>query len=211
MIDALPLAGTTIRLRLPGTGSFLPVRLLKVDERGITVSAEPGYDRAFAPGKKVTIEWSEELAINVVDGTIAAAVEDEKRPRLAIRLSEEEVERIQRREHVRVHVELPFTLWTPRDGAKGQKGHTIDISGSGMLVTGKLELWPEDELEIELELPGEDEPIDLLAAVARHVKPNAVGLRYTQILPGHRDRIIKELFRVQQEHLAARAGTRVVE
>jgi c-di-GMP-binding flagellar brake protein YcgR len=211
VIDALPLAGTTIRLRLPGTGSFLPVRLLKVDERGITVSAEPGYDRSFAPGKKVTIEWTEELAINVVDGTIAAAVEDEKRPRLAIRLSEEEVERIQRREHVRVHVELPLTLWTPRDGAKGQKGHTIDISGSGMLVTGKLELWPEDELEIELELPGEDEPIELMAVVARHVKPNAVGLRYTQILPGHRDRIIKELFRVQQEHLAARAGTRVVE
>ena len=211
MIDALPLPGTTVRLRLPGTGSFEPVRLLKVDERGITVSTEPGYDRAFAPGKKVTIEWTEELAIHVVDGTIAASVDDEKRPRLAIRLSEEEVERIQRREHVRVHIELPFTLWTPRDGAKGQKGTTIDISGSGMLVTGKLELWPEDELEIELELPGEDEPIELMAVVARHVKPNAVGLRYTQILPGHRDRIIKELFRVQQEHLAARAGSRVVE
>jgi c-di-GMP-binding flagellar brake protein YcgR len=211
VIDALPLAGTTLRLRLPGTGSTLPVRLLKVDERGITVSTDPGYDSSFAPGKNVSIEWTEDLAIHVVDGQIAAAVDDEKRPRLAIRLSEEEVERIQRREHVRVQVQLPFTLWTPRDGAKGQKGHTIDISGSGMLVTGDLELWPEDELEIELELPGEDEPIELMAAVARHVKPNAVGLRYTQILPGHRDRIIKELFKVQQEQLAARAGTRVVE
>ena len=211
MIDALPLPGATIRLRLPGTGSFEPVRLLKVDERGITVSADPGYDRAFAPGKRVSVEWTEELAIHVIDGQIAASVEDDKRPRLAIRLSAEEVERIQRREHVRVQIELPLTLWTPRDGAKGQKGSTIDISGSGMLVTGDLELWPEDELEIELDLPGEDEPIELTAVVARHVKPNAVGLRYTQILPGHRDRIIKELFRVQQELLAARAGSKVAE
>lgn len=210
MIGALPLPGTTVRLRVPGTGSTLATRLLKVDERGITVSTEPGYDKGFAPGRKVTIEWTEDLAIHVIDGLIAASVDDEKRPRLAIRLSEEEVERIQRREHVRVQVELPFTLWTPRDGAKGQKGHTIDISGSGMLVTGELELWPEDELEIELELPGEHEPLELMAVVARHVKPNAVGLRYTQILPGHRDRIIRELFKVQQEQLAARAGSKVV-
>jgi hypothetical protein len=207
--QSLPLPGTTVRLRVPGTGSYLPARLLKVDERGVTVSTDPGYDRAFAPGRPVTVEWSEELAIHVVDGLIAAAVEDENRPRLAIRLTDD-VARIQRREHVRVAVELPFRAWTPRDGAKGQRGTTLDVSGSGMLATGELELWPDDEVEIELELPDED-PVELVAIVARHVKPNAVGFRYTSILPGHRDRIIKFLFKVQQEQLAARAGSKVVE
>jgi c-di-GMP-binding flagellar brake protein YcgR len=203
----LPLPGTTIRLRVPGTGSVLPARTEKADERGLTASTEPGYDPAFAPGRQVIVEWTDGAAVRVVRGQIAASVDDERRPRLAIRLSDEDVERIQRREHVRVHVEVPFTAWTPRDGAKGQKGRTIDLSGSGMLVTGELELWPDDEVEIELELPGED-PVELMAVVARLVKPNAVGFRYTDILPGHRDRIIRFLFKVQQEQLAARAGTR---
>jgi hypothetical protein len=199
-----PSPGTTVRLRVPGTGSFLPARAEKGDERGIMVSTEPGYDAGFAPGRPVVVEWTEGPAVKLLRGTIAAAVADERRPRLAIRASED-VERVQRREHVRVRVEVPFRAWTPRDGAKGQRGRTIDLSGSGMLATGDLELWPEDEVEIELELPGE-EPIELLAVVARLVKPNAVGFRYTSILPGVRDRIVRYVFKVQQEQLAARSG-----
>jgi hypothetical protein len=208
VIETWPYIGTTMRIRVPGTGSMMTVRAEKADERGITVSAEPGYDKIFAPGREVEIEWTEGSAIKVVPGQIAAAVAEEpgKRPRIAIRASDD-AERVQRREHVRVQVEVPFTAWTEHDSAKGQQGRTIDLSGSGMLATGNLELWPDDEVEIELELPDEP-PIELIAVVARLVKPNAVGFRYTHILPGVRDRLIRYLFKVQQEQLAARAGAR---
>ena len=206
LMDELPLAGTTIRLRVPGSGTVLPVRVEKADERGITVSADGPYERAFAPGRDVEVEWTVGAAVNVLRGTVAAAATEGRRPRLAVRVTES-AERVQRREHVRVRVSVPFTAWAAYGSAKGTKGTTIDISGSGLLATGNLELMPDDEVEIALELPGQ-EPVDLVAVVARHVKPNAVGFRYTEILPGDRDRLIKFLFKLQQEQLAARAGAR---
>ena len=193
-----------MRLRVPGTGSVLAVRVEKADERGITVSAEPGYDRAFVPGREVEVEWSEGSAVNVLRGTVAAAVTEGRRPRLAIRVTQP-AERVQRREHVRVRVAVPFTAWTADGSSKGTRGTTIDLSGSGMLATGNLELWPDLDVELALELPGQD-PVDIMAVVARLVKPNAVGFRYTEILPGDRDRLIKFLFKLQQEQLAARSG-----
>lgn len=207
MTQTWPMPGATVRLRVPGTGSLLVARAEKADERGITVTVEPDHDRIFAPGRQIELEWTDGAAIQVVPGQIAAAVAAEpgKRTRLAVRTADA-AERVQRREHVRVQVEVPFRAWTERDGAKGQRGRTIDLSGSGMLATGDLELWPEDEVEIELEVPGED-PIELVAVVARFVKPNAVGFRYTDIRPGVRDRLIRYLFKVQQEQLAARGGT----
>jgi c-di-GMP-binding flagellar brake protein YcgR len=182
------------------------VRVEKSDERGITVSADAGYDKAFAPGREVEVEWTEGGAVSVLRGTVAAAVTEGRRPRLAVRVTQP-AERVQRREHVRVRVQVPFTAWTAHGSAKGQRGTTLDLSGSGMLATGDLELWPEDEVEIALELPGQ-EPVDIVAVVARLVKPNAVGFRYTEIRAGDRDRLIKFLFKLQQEQLAARAGAR---
>ena len=211
MIDVeyseLPAAGTTMRLRVPGTGSVLAGRVEKADERGITVSSDPGYDRAFAPGREVEVEWSEGGAVNVLRGTVAAAVTEGRRPRLAVRVTQP-AERVQRREHVRVRAAVPFTAWTADGSPKGTKGTTIDISGSGLLATGNLELWPDLEVELALELPGQ-EPVDIVAVVARLVKPNAVGFRYIDILPGDRDRLIRFLFKLQQEQLAARGGARV--
>jgi c-di-GMP-binding flagellar brake protein YcgR len=204
--SGLPASGTTMRLRVPGTGSVLPVRVEKADDRGITVSTEPGYDRAFAPGRDVEVEWSEGGAVNVLRGTVAAAVTEGRRPRIAVRVTQP-AERVQRREHVRVRVAVPFTAWTADSSSRGSKGTTIDLSGSGMLATGDLELWPDLEVEIALELPGQ-EPVDIVAIVARLVKPNAVGFRYTAILPGDRDRLIRFLFKLQQEQLAARGGVR---
>jgi c-di-GMP-binding flagellar brake protein YcgR len=113
----------------------------------------------------------------------------------------------QRREHVRMPLELKFWARSGYGSNEEVEGKTIDISGKGMLAKLPGELWPEDEINIDLYLP-EGDVIELVARVAR-ITEQGIGLEYIDILPGHRERIIRLVFKRMQQLLEARARTRL--
>lgn len=113
--------------------------------------------------------------------------------------------KIQRRNFMRLRINLKVKLRTADLDGDFNSGETIDISGGGLLISTAEPVQKGQIFEIELMLP-ERKSIFCRARVVRileaAVKPgdkNKVALEYCEISENQRDKIIKFIFTKQRE------------
>lgn len=126
------------------------------------------------------------------------------------------MERIQRREYVRVQTFLPveMTLTTPIEEGQDHAiaffhTNTLDISAGGMAIQHKL-IIPHGALyDVKLTVPRILPPLQLLAKVVRsssqkdayNVKFYRFGLMFLSVTEGTRARLVKYVFDVQRKNM----------
>jgi c-di-GMP-binding flagellar brake protein YcgR len=131
-----------------------------------------------------------------------------------------EIQRIQRREYVRVislvPVELSAVMTTPSNSEDSQpnvlsiRTNTVNISGGGIAIHHKSPVPLGIIFQLALTLPGHHEPLQLSARVVRNearedVNKNRfflVGLQFLSIPERLRSRIVRHVFDVQKAALA---------
>ena len=108
---------------------------------------------------------------------------------------------LQRRAHVRTDL-IAMIIFTP-DGAKPQRGMTLNVSGGGALVRGLAGVGVGDEVAFDLRL-------DLLPArsqgrckIVRQTPDGMHGIQFTEIDEGDRDKVVR--FAYQRENAARMA------
>jgi hypothetical protein len=115
-----------------------------------------------------------------------------------------EVERIQRREFVRVSAHVTVTV-QGIDTELGGETVTLDISGRGILISDPWALPLGLDVRVELGLPGGD-PVSALGRVVRQAAEDQKGIRLDDLPPSDEDRLIK--FIRERELQALRASKR---
>jgi hypothetical protein len=118
---------------------------------------------------------------------------------------------LQRRGHVRVLAPQPVTIRDP-DDRKLLETHTVDISGSGMLLSlpprlDLAELMSHESLDFELELKEGEPAVRGQARVVRVSPDNLqMAVEFTAITPRGRQRVIRFIFDRQRAALARTRG-----
>jgi hypothetical protein len=110
----------------------------------------------------------------------------------------------QRRAHVRVPVQVPFTLSAVIAERDWGQGLTLDLSATGALVGGVDVGLPGDPLRARLDLPGMQDPVRAQVRVVRVAADGARALRVEAIDPRDGDRVRRYLADRQREELRAR-------
>lgn len=114
------------------------------------------------------------------------------------------IDRIQRRQYVRIPIVMPFKFQIVEPEGLGQekRGYTIDMSGGGVMFKYK-ERIPEKTLLI-IYLKIEDEDMELPATVVRYTKETErnhykICVEFKDISERTRDKIIRYLFNIQRQ------------
>ena len=115
-----------------------------------------------------------------------------------------EVERIQRREFVRVSAHVTVSV-QGIDQEYGGETVTLDISGRGILISDPWSLPVGLDVRVELQLPAGG-PVSGLGRVVRQVDEDKKGIRLDDLPPADEDRLIK--FIRERELQALRASKR---
>jgi PilZ domain len=205
--------GKVIRLNVGGTqgklstpvGSQIPVR---VYERGDFLMLVLMLDAA----EELAPDAAEELAPDVAEPLVVEYVS----PRGVVRfcgqavLQERDLVRFevsaapeitQRREFVRVPAVQNVAL-AGGEGSAGIKGHAIDISGGGMLLSGADHLELDALVRFTLKLAAGTDEIAGWARVVRADDEGRRALVFEQISEDDRQRLIHFVFERQREALA---------
>ncbi|MGO9971703.1 MAG: flagellar brake protein [Solirubrobacteraceae bacterium] len=114
-------------------------------------------------------------------------------------------ELIQRREFVRVKAAQRAKI----DDLAGLvfDTHAINLSGGGMLITGKEPPFPVDSVvQFRLDLGPKQTPVDGMAKVVRTAEDDRIGVVFTEISDVDRDRLIRFIFDRQRRALAITRG-----
>lgn len=114
----------------------------------------------------------------------------------------EEPERVQRRDFVRVSVNLPVTI-SMRDDPWPTEFDAVNLSAGGVLVSspqagvGRLELG----MFVWLKIPLYDgkEPIEARGTVVRQAGRGAMGIRFDHISEAHQERLAHFVMRQERE------------
>ncbi len=117
-------------------------------------------------------------------------------------------ELIQRREFVRVKAPQRVTI----DDLAGLvfDTHSINLSGGGMLFTGKEPPFPLDTVfQFRLDLGSGEMPVDGAAKVVRTAEDDRIGVVFTDISDIDRDRLIRFIFDRQRRALAITRGDHI--
>jgi hypothetical protein len=175
---------------VPGTvehadGSSLTVALTVKDER---------YGRLV--GTELAVESASGRGIHKLTGTLTA----ESHGVLSIELTG--VERIQRREFVRVEAHVTVNV-RGVDEPLGGETVTIDLSGGGVRISDPWGLPLGLDVRVELFLPGV-EPVHTLGRVVRAAGENAKGIAIESLSRADEDRMIR--FIRERERLAMKAA-----
>jgi hypothetical protein len=130
--------------------------------------------------------------------------------------AQDDAEVTQRREFVRVHTPQPVTLNNSDPGASEQDapirsadldlhGHTVDLSGGGMLVSGVPGLSADDPVRFSMQTGPGEMPVSGLARVVRVLEDGKLALVFEEIEEAERQRLIRFVFECMRN---ARARTR---
>jgi c-di-GMP-binding flagellar brake protein YcgR len=170
-------------------------------------------------GVHIPIHQNQILTISFVRDdavyTFTAIVEEADRdpfPRLAVRAAGP-CERIQRRQFFRAKLVAPVEFLGQASGNPGEsktkalsfKGHTYDLSGSGLSIRQKISIPMGTVLEAKLILPGEQSVIKVLCKVAHCSNLAAsteeslyhLGMHFLSIKEADRTLIVRHVFRSQ--------------
>lgn len=105
----------------------------------------------------------------------------------------------QRRENVRVEVQLPLTI---RIGGRETTGRTRDMSATGVGFATREHVELNDRGEVTIEF---DDWTFTKAFIVRFVKPilagHQVGVQFDQLTADERERLVKLVFDVQRKQL----------
>ncbi len=117
-----------------------------------------------------------------------------------------DIQRIQRRNYVRVPASLQIEFSTGEKDAEGKEifhsALTGDISGGGLNFTTSVKLSTKDPLKIILHLPGQEEIVlegKITWIVHQSHNRYFVGIKFMKISEGIREHIIKYIFIRQRD------------
>ena len=147
-------------------------------------------------GHEIAVELSSGRGIYRHSGTLKG----DREGTLSIALSGE-VDRIQRREFVRVDAHVPVTV-RGIDEALGGETATLDVSGGGIRISDPWGLPLGLDVRVELALP-EGEPVRALGRVVRVAAEEEKGISFEDLARPDEDRLIR--FIRERERQAMRA------
>lgn len=180
---------------------MLPGTLEQVDGQSVVVALAVKDDRiARTIGHDWAVEATSGRGIFRYPGTLKA----DRNGSLSIALTGE-VERIQRREFVRVEAFLDVTV-RGVDEPVGGETTTADISGSGIQIQDKWDLPLGIDVRVELHLP-EGPPLRALGRIVRvGSEPEQKGIRMDGIARADEDRLMRYIRDREVQALRASRG-----
>jgi hypothetical protein len=200
-VKAPPLAaGQHVIVRTIHIGA-MPGTVERIDGVALTVALtvrDDRYQRLL--GHDVAVELTSGRGIYKHNGKLRA----DREGTLSIELSGE-VERVQRREFVRVSAHVTVNV-RGIDEPLGGETVTIDISGGGLRISDPWALPLGLDVRVELRLP-DGEPVHALGRVVRAAAENEKGICIDDLARPDEDRLIRFIReRERQAMRAARAG-----
>jgi hypothetical protein len=165
---------------------MLPATVERADASSVTVALAVKDERiARLVGHEMAVENTSGRGIHRYTGTLSA----QAKGLLTISLSGD-VERIQRREFVRVAAHLDVSV-RGIDEDLGGDTTTLDVSGSGMRITDKWHLPMGLDVRVELKLP-DGPPLSVLGRVVRTgAEEDQKGIRFDSIQRADEDRLMR--------------------
>jgi hypothetical protein len=180
---------------------MLPATIEKADAATVTVALAVKDERVQRlVGHEMAVEITSGRGIHRYTGTLSG----ERAGSLTITLSGD-VERIQRREFVRVATHLDVTVHGV-DEEVGGETTTLDLSISGMRVTDKFNLPLGIDVRIELKLP-DGPPLSALGRVVRvGSEDDQKGIRFDSVSRADEDRLMRYIRDREVKALRASRG-----
>jgi PilZ domain len=180
---------------------MLPATIEKADAATVTVALAVKDERVQRlVGHEMAVEITSGRGIHRYTGTLSG----ERAGSLTITLSGD-VERIQRREFVRVATHLDVTVHGV-DEEVGGETTTLDLSISGMRVTDKFNLPLGIDVRIELKLP-DGPPLSALGRVVRvGSEEDQKGIRFDSVSRADEDRLMRYIRDREVKALRASRG-----
>jgi len=198
-----------IETDMPAYKGVYPSRVEEVVEEGVCL-AVPIKHGALIPlriGDVVRVYFMQDQEVYCLKTDIIGRKQN--RVPVVVLAHSQDVEKVQRRNWVRIEIGLPVTFYFS-DGQfeKVEEGRTLNLSGGGVLFVTRAD-WLKigSQIRIRLELPGR-EPFISPAIVRRIVPPEEkesrgyrVACEFVDIKEGQRDALVKFIFEVQRERL----------
>jgi hypothetical protein len=180
---------------------MLPATIEKADAASVTVALAVKDERIERlVGHEIAVEITSGRGIHRYTGSLAA----QKAGLLTILLSGD-VERIQRREFVRVAAHLDVTI-QGIDEEVGGDTTTLDLSGSGMRIADKFHLPLGIDVRITLQLP-DGPPMSALGRVVRvGSDEDQKGIRFDSVSRADEDRLMRYIRDREVKALRASRG-----
>jgi hypothetical protein len=180
---------------------MLPATVEKADAATVTVALAVKDERtARLVGHEIAVELTSGRGIHRYTGTLSG----ERSGSLTITLSGD-VERIQRREFVRVAAHLDVSIRGVDEDVGGETT-TLDVSGSGMRISDKFELPLGIDVRIELKLP-DGPPLSALGRVVRvGSEEDQKGIRFDSVSRADEDRLMRYIRDREVQALRAARG-----
>ena len=180
---------------------MLPATVEKADAATVTVALAVKDERtARLVGHEIAVELTSGRGIHRYTGTLSG----ERSGSLTITLSGD-VERIQRREFVRVAAHLDVSIRGVDEDVGGETT-TLDVSGSGMRISDKFELPLGIDVRIELKLP-DGPPLSALGRVVRvGSEEDQKGIRFDSVSRADEDRLMRYIRDREVKALRASRG-----
>jgi c-di-GMP-binding flagellar brake protein YcgR len=165
---------------------MLPATVERTDASSVTVALAVKDERiARLVGHEISIEITTGRGIHRYTGTLSG----QAKGLMTIALSGD-VERIQRREFVRVAAHLAVSVQGIDEDVGGETS-TLDVSGSGMRITDRWNLPMGLDVRVELKLP-DGLPLKVLGRVVRTgADSDQKGIRFDSIPRADEDRLMR--------------------
>jgi hypothetical protein len=179
----------------------LPATVERSDASSVTVALAVKDER-------ITRLVGHELAVEAISGRgihrFGGLLSAQNAGSLTITLSGD-VERIQRREYVRIAAHLEVTV-KGIDEPIGGETSTLDVSGSGIRITDKWRLPLGLDVRVELKLP-DGPPLSALGRVVRAgSEEDQKGIRLDGVSRGDEDRLMRYIRDREVQALRASRG-----
>jgi c-di-GMP-binding flagellar brake protein YcgR len=190
----LPDVGELVLVRIGGEETVLRSRIEDTRTPGFVSIAIPSdgmTEHELERTTAVTLEWIVSTGLGSVTGTVAGRIEVGV-PALSIKLDAEPIVN-QRREHARAELVLELELQFAGTDAEPISGVTLDVSGGGLRAVISVPLEPDSLVHVSVELPS-GMPVDALARVVDQREDGVVALKFEEIVPGDRERLIQAVF-----------------
>lgn len=165
---------------------MLPATVERSDASSVKVALRAKDERVTRlVGHELAVEITSGRGIHRYSGTLSA----QDKGVLTVTLSGD-VERIQRREFVRVAAHLDVTVHAV-DSDLGGETTTLDVSGSGIRITDKWHLPLGLDVRVELKLP-DGPPLSMLGRVVRlGAAEDEKGIRFDGVARADEDRLMR--------------------
>ena len=180
---------------------MLPATIEKADSATVTVALAVKDERVSRlVGHEIAVEITSGRGIHRYTGTLKG----ERSGVLTIGLSGD-IERIQRREFVRVAAHLDVTIQGVDEDVGGETT-TLDVSGSGMRIADKFNLPLGIDVRIELQMP-DGPPLSALGRVVRVGSDvDQKGIRFDSVSRADEDRLMRYIRDREVKALRASRG-----